>query len=40
LGIDKQQRVAVGRGMYDLLGGDIPGGAWPNLDDELLAEML
>ena len=40
LRIDQEQRVAIGRRMHGRFGRDIAGGAGPDIDDELLAEMV
>ena len=37
---DHEQRVTVGRGLHDRLGGDVGIGAGTVVDDELLAEPL
>jgi hypothetical protein len=37
---DQKERIAVRGCTHDRLGGDIGAGAWPVLDDELLAEPL
>jgi hypothetical protein len=36
----RQQRVAIGCGIQDVLGGDIGAGARPVLDNDLLAKPL
>ena len=36
----QQQRVTVGRRLHHRLGGDVGAGAWPVVDDELLAELF
>ena len=40
LRVHQEHRVAVGAALRDRLGRDVAAGAGPDLDDELLAEML